>query len=118
MGMLQSEVLEGPARPVLLWLCGGAWLDMNKDVWMPEMVAFAKAGYTVVTAEYRLTHEAKFPAQIEDVKAALRYLRAHAAQFNIDPLKFAVMGESAGGYLTALAGTTGGRKSGICMRRC
>ena len=107
MGMLQSEITDGPKRPVIIWLCGGAWVDVNKDVWMPEMVTFAKAGFVVASVEYRLSHEGKFPAQIEDVKAAIRYLRANAAQYNIDPLRMAIMGESAGGYLTALAGTTG-----------
>ena len=107
LGMLKAETEKEQPRPVLLWLCGGAWIDVNKDVWMPELVPFAKEGFAVVSVEYRLSHEAKFPAQIEDVKAAIRYLRAHAEQYNIDPNRIAIMGESAGGYLSILAGTTG-----------
>lgn len=67
-------------------------------------------GYAVVSIDYRLSGEAVFPKQIQDVKAAIRYIRAHAAQYNIDPEKLAAWGSSAGGNLAALAGTTAGVK--------
>ena len=67
-------------------------------------------GYAVVSINYRLSGEAKFPAQINDVKAAIRFLRANAMQYNLNPDKFAVWGSSAGGGLASLAGTSGGVK--------
>lgn len=94
-------------QPVLVWLCGGAWLDVDHNVWLPELNAFARAGYAVASVQYRLSNVAPFPAPLSDVKAAIRYLRAHAPEWNLDPNRFAVMGESAGGFLAALAGTTG-----------
>lgn len=94
--------------PVIVWICGGAYMVVDHAVWMPEMVRFARAGYVVASIEYRTSNEAKFPAQLIDVKAAIRYLRAHAQEFCIDPERIFVMGESAGGTMASLLGTTGG----------
>ena len=66
--------------------------------------------YFVCSVEYRLSDEAKFPAQIEDVKCAVRYLRAHASRYGIDPNRIGVWGPSAGGHLAALLGTSGDAK--------
>lgn len=70
----------------------------------------AAHGYFVASVEYRLSQEAKFPAQIEDCKCAIRYLRAHAKKYNIDPDRIGCWGSSAGGHLVALLGTSGGVK--------
>ena len=64
----------------------------------------------VASVQYRTSNEAVFPAQLQDVKAAIRYLRAHAERYCIDSEHFGVMGESAGGHLTAMAALTGDRK--------
>lgn len=63
----------------------------------------ARSGFVVASIEYRTSNEAAYPKQLEDVKAAIRYLRAHSERYNIDTERFGVMGESAGGYLTAMA---------------
>ena len=65
-------------------------------------------GYAVVTVDYRLSGEAKFPAAINEAKAAIRFIKVNAAQYNLNPNKIALWGTSAGGNLAALAGTTGG----------
>ncbi len=83
---------------------------MDKDVWLPELTAFAEQGYAVAGFEYRLSNTAKFPAQITDIKTSIRFLRSRADQFGLDKNRFAVMGESAGGYLAAMAGVTGGSR--------
>ena len=67
-----------------------------------------KEGYVVASLNYRLSQDAIFPAQIQDCKAAIRYLKSHADQFHIDPHKVGVWGSSAGGHLVALVGTSGG----------
>ena len=72
-------------------------------------MALAKAGFVVAAAEYRTVPD-KFPALVIDGKAAVRFLRAHATQFGIDPTRIGVLGDSAGGYLSQMVGTTNGEK--------
>lgn len=92
-----------PPRPLIIWIIGGAWMAVNKTKFISELTPFAKAGYAVASVEYRVSGEEIFPAQIIDVKSAIRYLRAHADTFGLDPERFYVMGESAGGHLASLA---------------
>lgn len=93
--------------PLFVWLCGGGFTVMDKDIWVPELIDIARSGFVVASVQYRTSNEAPFPAAIEDVKAAIRFLRAHAEQFCIDPEKVAIGGESAGGHLACMAGVTG-----------
>lgn len=93
--------------PCLIWICGGGFLTMEKSAFIPHLVNFAEHGYIIASIEYRLSNTCVYPAPLRDVKSAIRYLRAHAKQFGIDPERIAVMGESAGGYLAAMAGATG-----------
>jgi acetyl esterase/lipase len=101
---------EPVKRPLLLWLCGGAWLTMDRSAHMPWLLGFAEQGYAVASAEYRMSNCAHFPSQLEDVKKAIRFLRAQAGTYGIDPEKIVVAGESAGGYLAVMAGVTGADK--------
>ena len=95
-------------QPCLLFICGGAYSVVNGGIWLPEMLYFARHGYTVATIDYRTSNQAIFPAALQDAKCAVRFLKMHAAQFCIDPAKIIVAGESAGGTLAALVGVTGG----------
>ncbi len=101
---------DHPAQPTLLWICGGGYSVVSRDVWMPELIYFARRGYTVASVEYRTSNMAAFPAPLIDVKAAVRYLKAHAKQFCIDPDYIFAAGESAGGTFASLLGTTGNEK--------
>ena len=96
--------------PVIIAIHGGSFYKGDKN--SSELNAIKQAaldrGYAFVSINYRLSSEAKFPAQINDVKAAIRYLRANAKQYNMNPREIGVIGNSAGGYLAALAGTSGG----------
>lgn len=96
--------------PLILWFCGGAYRVMDRSVWMPEMMYFARRGFIVASAEYRTSNEATFPEPLIDGKAAVRYLKAHADDFCIDPDRICVMGESAGGTMASLIGVTGGNR--------
>ena len=96
--------------PVYVWIHGGGWLGGKKDGGIGQTVPLVRRGFVGATIEYRLTGEAPFPAQIEDCKCAIRYLRAHAEKYNIDADRIAVGGSSAGGHLAALLGTSGGVK--------
>lgn len=99
-----------PKQPCLLFFCGGAYSVVDNAIWMPQLMYFAERGYTVATAEYRTSNHDIFPAQLKDAKAAVRYLKAHAEQFCINPDKIIVSGESAGGTMCSLLGTTCGMK--------
>ncbi|MDT8300566.1 MAG: alpha/beta hydrolase fold domain-containing protein [Sedimentisphaerales bacterium] len=90
--------------PVVVWIHGGAWRAGNKKNCRSKV--FLKDGYAAASINYRLSQHATFPAQIEDCKAAIRYLRANAKKYNIDPDRIGVWGSSAGGHLVALLGTT------------
>jgi acetyl esterase/lipase len=93
--------------PLIIWIHGGAWMAGSKDAPSPAL-RFVKDGYAVAQVGYRLSQEAKFPAQVHDCKAAVRWLRANAEKYNLDPNKFVAWGASAGGHLVALLGVTGG----------
>ncbi|MHB9025797.1 MAG: alpha/beta hydrolase fold domain-containing protein [Armatimonadota bacterium] len=93
------------ALPLIVWVHGGAWRAGDKE-YCPAARLTAR-GYAVASIEYRLSQEAIFPAQIEDCKGAVRWLRAHAAQYRLDPQRIGAWGASAGGHLVALLGTAG-----------
>lgn len=99
---------SGPL-PVIIWLHGGGWSKGRKEGHSPA-VTLVDDGYAVASVDYRLTGVAPFPAQIEDCKAAVRWLRANASKYNLDPDRIGVWGFSAGGHLAALLGTSGGVK--------
>ena len=95
--------------PVILAIHGGAFIMGDKaDGQLTPMLSGLSRGYAVVSMNYRLSNEAKFPAQVNDVKAAVRWLRAIAAKYHLDANKIAVWGGSAGGNLAAMAGTSAG----------
>jgi len=102
---LDLYVPEKPTGPLLVYIHGGGWRGGTKD--HVQALPMVKFGYCVASVEYRFSQDAIFPAQIEDCKAAIRWLRAHAAEYGYDPKRVAVCGDSAGGHLTALLATTG-----------
>jgi acetyl esterase/lipase len=98
------EAAEKPL-PLIIWVHGGGWAAGSKD----QVGARSQMlrGYAVASVGYRLSGEAIFPAQIQDVKAAVRWLRAHAKEYNLDANHLGAWGSSAGGHLVALLGTSG-----------
>lgn len=100
------EKADGPL-PLLIWVHGGGWQNGSKDGCPPLRGGYIERGYAVASINYRLSGHAVFPAQIEDCKAAIRWLRAHAQDYNLDAKRFGVWGSSAGGHLVALIGTSG-----------
>jgi acetyl esterase/lipase len=92
--------------PVIVWIHAGAWREHNKDIC--RSTRFIDSGYAAVSINYRLTNVARFPAQIYDCKGAIRWLRANAEKYNINPDRIGVFGASAGGHLASLLGTSGG----------
>ncbi|MCG8702184.1 MAG: alpha/beta hydrolase, partial [Bacteroidales bacterium] len=96
---------QGEKLPLIINVHGGAFRAGSKERNVP--VGYLKAGYAIASINYRLSQHAIFPAQIEDVKAAVRWLRAHAQTYRIDPQRFGAWGASAGGHLVAMLGVTG-----------
>lgn len=105
---LHEKAGNGGPMPLIIWVHGGAWLGGDKSHCPARR--FVSRGYAVASINYRLSQHAIFPAQLEDCKAAVRWLRANAGQYNIDPKRFGAWGASAGGHLVALLGTTGNIK--------
>ena len=101
-------------KPLLIFVHGGGWNsgDARQGGGFSDfpgvLAALAAKGYVVASVNYRLSGEAHFPAALQDVKAAIRWLRAHADEYGIDTSRVAVWGEEAGGQLAALAGTSCG----------
>ena len=92
--------------PALLLIHGGGWRSGNKSMQVPLAQQIASRGYVTASVEYRLSAEALYPAAVYDIKAAIRFLRANAKRYQINPDKIAISGSSAGGQLAALIGTT------------
>ncbi|WP_372897919.1 alpha/beta fold hydrolase [Stieleria sp.] len=96
------------ALPAVVCIHGGGWANGNRTSHGKIAQALAARGYVAATISYRLSGEAPFPAAIHDCKAAVRFLRAEAKAFGIDPAKIGAIGLSAGGHLTALLATSSG----------
>jgi len=93
--------------PLLVWVHGGAWTTGTKAGVRP---VFAANGFAVASVDFRQSTEARFPAQVHDIKAAIRYLRANASTYGYRIDKIAIAGDSSGGHLAALVGVTNGHR--------
>jgi acetyl esterase/lipase len=102
--LARPETTTGPV-PCIVVIHGGGWRGGDRKAHTAQIFELAKRGYVSATLQYRLVPKARFPAQIEDVKCAVRYLRANADKYNIDTNKFGAIGFSAGAHLSMLLGT-------------
>jgi acetyl esterase/lipase len=93
--------------PAVLVIHGGAWRAGNKADNRPALAEFAKRGYVAISPQYRFCPKDTFPAQVHDVKAAVRWLRAHKDEYQVDPDHIGAVGFSAGGHLSLMLGLTG-----------
>lgn len=107
----KSFASRGP-RPLIVYVHGGGWMAGGPRRsaayvdWPAVLASLAAEGYVVASVSYRFSREAPFPAAIQDVKAAIRWLRARSSTYHIDPARAAIWGQSAGGHLAALAGVS------------
>jgi len=107
--MTRPKQGKGPF-PALLFVHGGGWGAGTRDSFRSPMFYFSQRGFVCVTVDYRLAPRYKFPAPLEDIKCAVRWLRANARTYDIDPERIGAVGGSAGAHLVALLGTTAGQK--------
>jgi acetyl esterase/lipase len=117
--LAMKKDLGGKPRPAIVVIHGGGWIEGDKSSFVfrersapANIVDFAKLGFVAVTINYRLAREAPFPAALEDCKCAVRWLRAHAKEHNIDRDHIGAYGNSAGGHLALLLGMIG-REAGF-----
>ncbi len=97
-----------PRTPLIVWVHGGAWRSGSKsDMPLGKLV---EEGYAVASIDYRLSTQARFPAQVHDIKAAIRFLRGHGGQWRISSRKIVIAGDSAGAHLAALVGVSNGNR--------
>jgi acetyl esterase/lipase len=106
--LLDLYLPEGRQVPVglIVWVHGGAWRGGSRA--NVDLQGLTGHGWAVASVDYRLTPVAKFPAQVHDIKAAIRYLRAHASDYGYPASRFVIAGSSAGGHLAALVGVSNG----------
>lgn len=92
--------------PGLIFIHGGGWQGGHRRDYLVYCLYFAEKGYAAATISYRFSSEATYPAAVEDAKCAVRWMRANAVKYAIDPGKIAILGGSAGGYLALMVGLT------------
>jgi acetyl esterase/lipase len=108
---LPKDASAGEPLPVVLFIHGGGWSGGDRKGYLTPAGQMAFGGkYAAISVGYRMSSEAKWPAQIHDCKAAVRWVRAHAKELNIDPNKIGATGNSAGGHLVTMLGLTAGNK--------
>jgi acetyl esterase/lipase len=110
-GLLDVVIPENPGDsrlPALVFVHGGGWRSGSKHrpLFVLPALRYAAAGYVCITINYRLAQEAPFPAALEDVKTAVRWLRAHADEYNVDPDRIGAFGNSAGAHLALMLALT------------
>ena len=97
---------NGDPLPVVVYIHGGAYRMGSKEIGLPLIISLAEGGYFAVSINYRLIQQSKLPAAVDDCRAVLQFLRAHASEFGIDSNRIGIWGHSAGGHLSALLGTS------------
>jgi acetyl esterase/lipase len=107
---LYAPAKRSKPAPGLIFIHGGAWKGGNKDMYRPYAVRYAQRGSVVASISYRLSPEAPFPAAVEDAKCAVRWMRANADKYKVDPNHICVLGGSAGGHLAMMVGYSSDEK--------
>ncbi len=105
---MPPEQGEKKRYPLIVFVQGSAWVKPNQHFEIPQLSEYARSGYVVATVTHRTCFEAPAPAFLQDVKSAIRFLRAHAEEYMIDPERVAIWGTSSGGNTALLVGVTAG----------
>ena len=106
--ILEPRTMPGSTEkfPLIVFIPGSAWMKQNVFQVLPNMIRMCEKGYVIAVAEYRHSGLAGFPAQAEDAKTAIRFMRLHAAEYHADAGHIAVWGDSSGGHTALMAGLT------------
>jgi len=109
--MYLPEQINTERNPAIVLVFGGGWREGDRSQQKVYGLALAQAGYVCLATDYRLSTEARWPAQLDDVKTAIRWLRKHASEYRIDPERIAVSGNSSGGHLALMTAATADAES-------
>lgn len=101
-----NPMMQGKRFPLVVFVQGSAWFKQNCHVNVPQLARFAQRGYVAAIVEYRHSGISPFPAQVQDAKTAIRFLRMNADKFGINPEQVFIWGDSSGGHTAVLAGLT------------
>lgn len=104
---LRPEIPTSARYPLVVFVQGAAWEEQDMYAALPQLCTVARAGYVVASVKHRASSEAPWPAFLQDVKSAIRYLRANAEKYHIDPEQVAIWGDSSGGHTAQMVGVTG-----------
>ncbi len=107
---LPKKRATGDPLPAFVYMHGGAWASGSKEDGVPAICYYAQHGFAAASVGYRLSGEARFPAALGDCKCAVRFLRAHAGKYGIDPRRIGAVGASSGGHLAAMLALTDGKQ--------
>ncbi len=94
-------------KPVMIFIHGGSWRSGKRSDYLPYLIDYAEKGYVTATVSYRLVKEAIFPAAVQDVNCAVKWIKKHATEYGINPDKIVLIGGSAGGHLAMMIGYGG-----------
>jgi acetyl esterase/lipase len=109
--ILRPKSMPSHPIPAVIWIHGGWFHKGNRNIFYSPLFKLISSGFAIVSIDYRLTQDAPFPAQVQDCKCAVRWLRAHSKEYGIDPHRIGACGGSAGGYLAAFLGASAGIKA-------
>lgn len=101
-----NPMMQGKRFPLVVFVQGSAWFKQNCYINVPQLARFAQRGYVAAIVEYRPSGISPFPAQVQDAKTAIRFLRKNADKFGINPEQVFIWGDSSGGHTAVLAGLT------------
>lgn len=101
-----GDKLPNVKRPLLVYVQGAAWFEQDCYASLPKLVEVAKAGFVVASVKHRASFVAPFPAFLQDVKSAIRFLKKNAEKYGIDPDRVAIWGDSSGGHTSLMTGFT------------
>jgi acetyl esterase/lipase len=102
-----AKAVGNHPKPALVFVHGGAWKSGKRGDYLPYLIDYARKGYVAITVSYRLSRVAIFPAAVQDVNCAVRWVKANAANHGIDPERIVLIGGSAGGHLSMMVGYGG-----------
>jgi len=94
-------------KPAMIFVHGGAWKSGKRSDYLPYLIDYARKGFVAITVSYRLSRVAKFPAAVQDVNCAVKWVKANAGSYGIDPDRIVLIGGSAGGHLSMMVGYAG-----------
>ena len=114
MDIIYPNEMQASSWPCIIWLCGGAWMQLDHHAHLPNLIELAREKFVVVSVEYRESNAAQYPSPIEDINKAIDYLIAKCDKYGIDINRMGVMGESAGGYLAAMVGLSNEKIKRVC----